>query len=729
MSKTLVVVESPAKARTIGRFLGGNVQVQASMGHVRDLPQHSLGIDMEHDFKPEYELTQNGKKVIKALKQAATSADQIYLATDPDREGEAIAWHLQEVLGHGCKGQFHRITFHEITQAAIERSFRQPGTIKEDLVAAQQARRVLDRIVGYQVSPLLWRNIKKGTSAGRVQSVALRLVVEREREIQAFVPEEYWNLDALFQLASGGSLKTRLSRLNGDKAVVKSAAEAERLSEALQSFDVKHRVSKVMDTKRKQMPPPPFITSTLQQACGSALKLGASQTMRIAQELYEGLELGSGGAVGLITYMRTDSVNIAKEAQDQAREYIGNTFGREYVPDRPNVFRSRKTAQEAHEAIRPTDVNRTPDSLAPYLSAQQLKVYRIIWNRFLASQMAAAQQVDHVIEIESTDGALTNLAFPTDDAPKGVVCTFRASARETVFPGYLRVYNIKDIGEEDGPDEQSLPTVAEGTSCELKDLLKEQCFTTPPGRYSEASLVKALELNGVGRPSTFATTVNTIQEREYVEKVKGSLVPTPLGFQVNDFLVQQMPELFDIGFTSQMEEELDQVEEGTRNWVQMLHEFYDKFKGWQHAHETASVKLPDADVKEVLNAIPDDFAFDPPVQRGTRKYDDAKFFKSVKEQQAKGKELSERQMNALTKMIARYWNRLPGMDAVVARVGLSEAVANALQELENEANKPPVEIPQPLKVLFERMKDIEWEAPVKRGTRIYDDGKFVKSLQ
>ena len=729
MSKTLVVVESPAKARTIGRFLGGNIQVQASMGHVRDLPQHSLGVDMEHDFEPEYELTQNGKKVIKALKQAATSADEIYLATDPDREGEAIAWHLQEVLSHGCKGQFHRITFHEITQTAIQRSFQHPGKIKEELVAAQQARRVLDRIVGYQVSPLLWRNIKKGTSAGRVQSVALRLVVEREREIQAFKPEEYWNLDALFQFGGNARLKTRLSRINGDKAVVHNEAEAKLLADALQTADVSHHVAKVTDTKRKQMAPPPFITSTLQQACGSALKLGASQTMRIAQELYEGLELGGGGPVGLITYMRTDSVNIAKEAQDQARAYIATTYGADYVPEKPNIYRSRKTAQEAHEAIRPTDVNRTPDSLAPYLTPQQLKVYRIIWNRFVASQMAAAQQIDHVIEIESAGGALTTLVFPANAASAGVTCMFRASARETVFQGYLRVYNIKDIGEEEGPEELALPAVKEGEPCILLDLLKEQCFTTPPGRYSEASLVKALEVNGVGRPSTFATTVNTIQEREYVEKQKGSLIPTQLGFQVNDFLVQQMPELFDIGFTSQMEEELDQVEEGTRNWVQMLHEFYDKFKGWQHAHDTAVVKLPDADVKDILEAIPDDFTFDPPIQRGTRKYDDGKFFKSVKEQQAKGKELSERQMNALTKLLARYWDRLPNIGGIVERVGLGEAVAAARQELEAEAEKPPVEIPEALKELFDKMSGIEWEAPVKRGVRIYDDGKFVKSLQ
>lgn len=744
MSKTLVVVESPAKARTISRFLGNDVQVQASMGHVRDLPEHSIGVDLDHGFQPEYELTANGKKIIKGLKQAASGADAIYLATDPDREGEAIAWHLQEVLKHGYKGKFYRITFHEITQSAIERSFSEPGSIKDDLVAAQQARRVLDRIVGYQVSPLLWRSIKKGTSAGRVQSVALRLVVEREREIQAFVPEEYWNMDALFGMGGGSELRTRLFRLNGEKAVIHSESSAKLLSDALQSEGVVHRVSKVTSTPRRQSAPPPFITSTLQQACGSALKLGASQTMRIAQELYEGIELGSGGAVGLITYMRTDSVNIAKEAQDMARAYIGKVFGAEYVPEKPNVYRSRKSAQEAHEAIRPTDVNRTPDSLAGFLSPQQLKVYRIIWNRFLASQMAAARQFDHVIEIDSNGGALATTVLPSDTKEQdadaalnpamlpavGVVCTFRASARETVFPGYLKVYNIKDIGDEDTAEEMSrpLPKVTEGTLCTLLKLLTEQCFTTPPGRYSEASLVKALELNGVGRPSTFATTVNTIQERDYVTKDKGSLQPTQLGFQVNDFLVQQMPKVFDIGFTSQMEEELDQVEEGTRNWIEMLQTFYEKFKAWQLEHDSEAFQVSDDTLQAILDAFPADFVYDPPVQKGTRKYDDAKFHKSVNDQLAKGKDLTVRQKSALMNMVARYWDRVPALASAVGTGEVYEKVAQAREKLAEEAAKPPVVIPPPLLALFDRMSSIEWEAPVKRGVRTYDDGKFVKSL-
>ncbi len=743
MSKTLVVVESPAKARTIGRFLGGDVQVQASMGHVRDLPGGRLAVDVEHDFRPEYELTDNGRKVIKGLRQAASGADCVYLATDPDREGEAIAWHLQELLKGVCRGPFHRITFHEITQGAIARSFEQPGEIKEDLVAAQQARRVLDRIVGYQVSPLLWHHVRKGTSAGRVQSVALRLVVEREREIQAFRPEEYWNLDAVFGLDGSARLKMRLSRLNGEKAAVRSEAEATALAAALEAPGVSHRIVGVTGTPRRQSAPPPFITSTLQQACGTALHLGASQTMRIAQELYEGIDIGGGGPVGLITYMRTDSVNIAREAQEAARGYIAATYGKEYVPEKPNVYRSRKTAQEAHEAIRPTDVTRTPDSLSPYLSAQQLKVYRIVWNRFVASQMAPARQIDHVIELESSGGALAALVFPPvgeEEArsmvappPPGVACTFRASARETLFQGYLRVYSLRDLGDEEAQDELAgtLPKVSVGMMCRLLELLPEQCFTNPPSRYNEASLVKALEANGVGRPSTFATTVNTIQDRDYVakEKGKGSLHPTELGFQVNDFLVQQLPEVFNIAFTSQMEEELDDVEEGKRNWVEMLREFYTKFRGWQREHDTGGTKLSEEAARALLGAFPEGFEFDPPVQRGMRSIDDGKFLRSVSNQLEKGKELSERQMTALLRLAANYCGRVPGLEAVIGEYGLGEAVSEYRRQLEEEASRPPVEIPPALLELFGRMSSLEWEAPVKRGTRVYDDGKFVRSLQ
>ncbi len=738
MSKKLVIVESPAKAKTIGRFLGSGVKVQASMGHVRDLPSRALGVDISNNFKPDYELTLKGKRVVKELKPAAAAVDDIYLATDPDREGEAIAWHLREVLKPSTHAAFHRITFHEVTQSAIQKSFAAPGDIEMDLVAAQQARRVLDRLVGYQVSPLLWRYIQKGTSAGRVQSVALRLIVEREREINAFQAEEYWNLDGQFTpMGSTTSFRARLSKVNGRKANVANETDANRLGDALQAAGVSHVISKVASTPRRKHPAPPFITSTLQQAAGSALKLSATQTMRIAQELYEGVELGSSGPVGLITYMRTDSVNIAREAQEQARAFIAKTYGNDYVPQKPNIYRSKKSAQEAHEAIRPTDVNRTPDSLASSLTPPQLKVYRIIWNRFVASQMSEAQQMEHVVEVESTGGPLAALE-PTPFIAKdekgatasGTVCTFHTAARETLFPGYMVVYNIREVGEEEDAADTAtrLPDLHQGAACALSQLLKEQCFTTPPSRYSEASLVKALEQNGVGRPSTYATTVNTIQERDYVKKEKGILSPTPLGISVNDFLVQQMPELFDIGFTAQMEEELDQVEEGKIVWEDMIRDFYDKFQKWLGSRAPVQTPSSSQAISRILGLFPAGFPFAPPVKRGNRTYDDAKFRDSIEEQLGSGKALTERQWNALVAMVARYADQHPEMMDVAKELGLEEQIHQFKEMVAKAAETVPVEIPPAVKKLFDAMKGVKWHEPVKRGNRIYDDGKFYRSL-
>ena len=740
MSKTLVVVESPAKARTIGRFLGASTNVLASMGHVRDLPQHELGVHIHDDFRPEYELTTNGKKVLKGLRTAAAQADEIYLATDPDREGEAIAWHLKAVLQNAGKGNFHRITFHEITRNAIQNSLSHPGDIAEDLVNAQQARRVLDRLVGYQVSPMLWKYVGKGTSAGRVQSVALRLIVEREREILAFKPEEYWNLDALFLTPEPKTrLKTRLSRLNGEKAVVSDGKTASLLENALQSAGVVHQVAKVTSNPRKQYAPPPFITSTLQQAAGSHLKFGTSQTMRVAQDLYEGVEVGSGGAVGLITYMRTDSVSIAKEAQEDAAQFIKKTFGADYLPAKPNVYRSRKSAQEAHEAIRPTDVSRTPDSMSSCLSGPQLKLYRLIWNRFVASQMAPARQLDHVIEIESSQGDLATLQLPIPDdkndkhAASGIVCTFRAAARETQFQGYLAVYNMKDIGEEDEMDNLGgvLPPLKPGTICELLELLKEQCFTNPPSRYSEASLVKALEQNGVGRPSTYAATVNTILERDYVIKEKSSLAPTKLGFNVNDYLVQQMPNLFSIGFTAEMEDQLDQVEEGSLNWVNMLKKFYQQLQAGMGSGEIQpGAALPNTELEPLLQQLfPENFVFATATNSGKRVYDDKKFILSIQKQLADKKALSERQWKALLNTFGKYAADQAEFMALLKEAGLQEQVQNTITASENKPEKKTIELDPSLLKLIEEMKKIEWEKPVKRGKRIYDDGKFFRSLQ
>jgi DNA topoisomerase-1 len=746
MGKKLVVVESPTKARTIGRFLGPDVQVQASMGHVRDLPQKILGVDVNNNFTPNYELTPSGRKIVRSLRQAAASAEDIYLATDHDREGEAIAWHLQEILQDAGQARFHRITFHEITQSAIQKSFANPGVIAEDLVAAQQARRVLDRLVGYQVSPLLWRHVKKGTSAGRVQSVALRLVVEREREIQAFTPQEYRNLDAWFESRDPkAKVKTRLTRINDSKVLVSNADDATRLADALQSPGVAHQVVKVQSTPRRKTPPPPFITSTLQQAAGSALKISATQTMRIAQELYEGIELGSGGPVGLITYMRTDSVNIAREAQTQALDFIAKNYGREYAPARPNAYRSRKSAQEAHEAIRPTDVTHTPDRVAPYLTPQQAKIYRLIWNRFVASQMVPAQQVDHVIEIESTGGALDGMSatslIQTDNAAParksaiaapGVACLFHAAARETVFPGYLVVYNIKEVGEEDDPADtaKALPDLQVGAVCDLLELTREQCFTNPPNRYSEASLVKALEQNGVGRPSTYASTVNTIQERDYVNRDKGSLIPTELGFATNDFLVQQMPHLFDIGFTAEMESELDQVEEGKLNWTSMLADFYQKLQQAIGAKPGVSQACTKENLQAILALFPDGFTFDPPVVRGRRTYDDAKFMASIADQTRAEKTLTDRQWTALLNLVAKYGAKSPELVAAMDGAGLGEVIRPYMADQE-KANREAAEAPKPPPAqleLLEAMSTMTWNEPVKRGKRVYDDGKFFRSL-
>lgn len=739
MTKTLMIVESPAKARTIGKLLGNDTTVLASMGHVSDLPQRELGVDLNNDFKPEYVLTPNGKKVMKDLKDAAKGASAIYLATDPDREGEAIAWHLQNLLKGTTKAPFHRIAYHEITRSAINAAFQHPGQVELPLVDAQQARRVLDRLVGYQVSPLLWRNVEKDTSAGRVQSVALRLIVEREREIQNFIPVEFWNMDAIFSPKSAPQirLKTRLSKLNGKKASISDGASAQALEKGLNSAGVLHQVSSITSTPRLQHPAPPFTTSTMQQAAGGALRFGTSQTMSIAQQLYEGIDLG-GTTSGLITYMRTDSVNVAKEAQDATLQFIKKTYGPEFAPATPNHYRSGKSAQEAHEAIRPTNVERTPESVAAYLTPQQLKLYRLIWTRFVASQMASAKQVDHAIEIQSQGGELATLALPCAGGKPGVTCIFRAAARETVFPGYLTVYSMKDLGQEDEMDNLtgSLPELSQGDICTLLELKKEQCFTQPPSRYSEAALVKALEANGVGRPSTFASIVKTILDRKYVDKEKSSLHPTELGFKVNDFLVGQFPELFDVGFTAQMEGALDDIEEGKVNWVAMLHDFYDKFQKWlaDGGARPTPTSLTKEAVQALLACFPEDFPFDPPVAGARRVYNDATFVKSLQKRlEEKGEMPNERQSAAFMGMIARYAERHPELASKIEELGLTaqlqaQIAANSAAALRRQNAPEKTALEPALAELIDAMKKLEFEAPVTRGKRVYDDGKFFRSL-
>ena len=738
----LMIVESITKSKTISKLLGSGITVKASIGHICDLPNgKDLGVDLAHDFKPNYVLTPQGQHVIRELRAEAKKADEIYLATDPDREGEAIAWHLQNYLRDYTKGAFHRISYHEITKNAIQNAFQHPGQVEQPLVDAQQARRILDRLLGYQVSPLLSHAVKKATSAGRVQSVALRLIVEREREIQAFQPVEYWNLDAIFSPlnASSTKLKTHLTRLNGAKAEISTGQLANALASALQSPGVAHRVARITSTPRIQRPYPPFITSTLQQAASSFLHYPPKRTMEIAQKLFEGVDLGDGNFVGLITYMRTDSVNVAQEAQNSARQFIHDTYGDAFVPPTPNRYRSSKSAQEAHEAIRPTNVAYTPDSIAHALAPEQLKLYRLIWNRFVASQMAPAKQIDHAIEVESQGGDLVSFVLPGQSRP-GVVATFRAAARETLFAGYLTIYNMKDIGQEDELDNLTgvLPKLPENTPCSLMELKQEQCFTQPPARYSEASLVKALESNGVGRPSTYANIVNTIQLRGYVEKQKGALVPTETGFQANDYLVSKFPQLFDVGFTAQMETQLDQIEAGQENWIDMLHRFYSGYQTWlSEAGAMPSVGSVDSQlIKQLLSLFPEDFEFDPPVKGPRSTRDDGRLVRDLRKQTATSKRaLTDRQSAALIRTVAKYASRNPAMLAAAERLGLGEFLREQINayQLASQKQNSSVSTGQTLSPAFmkllEEMKGITWEKPVASGRRKpFDAGRFFRSI-
>jgi DNA topoisomerase I len=571
----LVIVESPAKARTIENYLGKGYKVRASVGHVRDLLRSKLSVDVENDFQPHYRVPNDKRDVVKELKAAAAKAKEVYLATDADREGEAIAWHLTEVADID-EEQIRRVVFYEITKDAIQEAFANPRGIDMDKVNAQQARRILDRLVGYELSPLLWDKVRPRLSAGRVQSVAVRLVVEREREIESFVPEEYWTIDAELARADERerpdrvSFLARLFRINGEKVHLPTQGEVGPILADLERCA--YLVDDVQYGERKRSAAPPFTTSTLQQEASRRLGMTARRTMRLAQQLYEGVDIGSGGVVGLITYMRTDSTHIADQAQAEARQYIAQHYGGEYIPDRPNVYgKKAKGAQEAHEAIRPTSVNRTPESLKPYLNRDQLRLYRLIWERFIASQMAPA--VYDTIRVDV-------LAGLPGTAREQMPYLFRATGSTLRFAGFLAVYvDVKDEdnGEEDDLDRQ-FPDLENGLPLDLLNLLPEQHFTQPPPRYSEASLVKALEEFGIGRPSTYASILNTIQQRGYVHREDKRLHPTEVGFVVNDLLVENFDQIVDVGFTAEMEDALDRVSTGEQDWVPMLHEFYQDFK-------------------------------------------------------------------------------------------------------------------------------------------------------
>jgi len=714
MAKHLVIVESPAKAKTINKILGKEYLVKASMGHVRDLPEKEIGVDLEKGFKPKYVAIKTREKVVKELKESAKSAEDIILAPDPDREGEAIAWHLMAALkGLVPPENFHRVTYNEITAPAIREAFARPRKINQDKVDAQQARRVLDRIVGYKVSPLLWRRIRGASSAGRVQSVALRIVCDREKEILGFKPEAFWLIGARVRKHTPpvDPFAVKLARIDDEKAEIKSAEQAESIRKDLEGR--KLRVAALNHREISKRPQPAYITSSLQQAGNRFFGFAPTRTMRIAQKLYEGVDTGS-GVVGLITYMRTDSVAISPVAQEACRAYIHGTFGSEYLPEKPHVYKSKGNAQEAHEAIRPTDVNLTPDQLTSVLDPDSLKLYKIIWQRFVASQMASARIAQRTAEIEAIGGREGGHSY-----------LFRASASDVIFPGYMKVTGIEkekkpDAEDVSGEEEDiALPPLTEGEMLEHIEWLEERKETTPPPRYTESSLVKALEDNGVGRPSTYAQTVSTIVDRDYVDKDKRTLKPTPKGMQVNDFLIQHLPELFDIGFTALMEKQLDEIEEGNLGWTTMLEQFYGSFQNW-----VEKAKSPPADIKvvtallELLSGVTN---WAPETKRGKKTYSDEKFVQSVREQMDKNEPpLSDRQQEALVKLACRYKDQLPEVDRVFGSLGLADALIK-----HHEESLPPR--PETL-VKLEMLRPLEFDPPRKVGKKTYDDKEFMVSL-
>ncbi len=554
--------------KTIKKFLGKGYTVEASVGHIRDLPTKILGVDEDHDFTPDYQIIPSKKKVVSGLRAAAKKADTVYLAPDPDREGEAIAWHIAEVI-RKQNDNLKRITFNEITSRAVKGALERSTDLNRDLFDSQQARRILDRIVGYKISPLLWKKVKRGISAGRVQSVALRLIVEREKERQAFVPEEYWVFSVLLAGATPPPFEVQLWKIDNHPPKIGSADQASVLEKALEK--AAFRVEKVVEKERKRQPRPPFITSTLQQEASNRLGFSAKRTMMVAQRLYEGVELGARGTTALITYMRTDSVRISDEARGTAESWIKKQLGPEYYPEKPRKFKSKGGAQDAHEAIRPVDPLLTPQEVAPFVPKEQLGLYRLIWERFIASQMAPARFWDTTVTV-SADTTL-----------------WRTKGERLIFPGFLKVMS----GEQSlGGKNIELPRLEQGMELGLERLTKEQKFTQPPARFSEASLVRNLEKLGIGRPSTYATIISTLKDREYVATDEGHFVPTDLGTVVSDLLVAHFTQLMDVGFTAHMEEDLDKVAEGRRNWVELLKDFAKGFYPTldKAAKEMAAVK-------------------------------------------------------------------------------------------------------------------------------------------
>jgi DNA topoisomerase-1 len=588
MSKSLVIVESPAKAKTIGKYLGKDFEVLASVGHIMDLPKNDLGVELKkRTFEPTLIVSPGKEKVVGQLRKAAAKAEQIFLAPDPDREGEAIAYHLKIQLGTSPKEnqKIRRVTFNEITKKAVQDAFKHAREVDQNLVDAQQTRRVLDRLVGYQISPLLWDKVRRGLSAGRVQTVAVRLIVEREREIGAFKPVEYWTLDAFLhpEKQADGSFKARFVGIDGepvrvangkdkdgkDQFIANALPDKQQMDEVVAALgDAKWSVVSVESQQRQRRPLAPFITSQLQRDAASKLGYNVRRTMGVAQRLYEGVEIGSEGPVGLITYMRTDSPRVAPEAITGAREWIKTTLGPQYLPATPNEYRGKKDAQDAHEAIRPTDASRTPESLAKYLTDEQLKLYRLIWQRFVASQMTPAQ-------FDVTTAKIAAVSQKT-----GKTYDFRVSGSVLRFDGFLKVYEVFEDKNTDDEDESKskLPNLDGVKALALEKLEPEDHFTSPPPRYNEASLVKVLEERGIGRPSTYASIISTIQDREYVTKIASRFYPTEIGMVVCDLLVESFPYIFDTQYTARLEEELDDIEDGKEKWTTLLNGFYDHFE-------------------------------------------------------------------------------------------------------------------------------------------------------
>lgn len=580
MAKNLVIVESPAKAKTINKFLGSAYKVVASMGHIIDLPKSKLGVDVENDFKPQYIVMSDRKKNLSGLKKDAKNKTAIYLAADPDREGEAISWHLKNQLSSD-HNKCYRVEFDEITKDAVLAAFKHPRDINMALVNAQQARRILDRIVGYSISPILWKKVARGLSAGRVQSVALRLIVEREEEIKKFKPQEYWDIMAELKRKADhpkDKFIAKLEKYKGADISIKHKYDADK---ALETLKKEHFVvSDIRETKKKRNPYPPFTTSKLQQESFNKLRFSGARTMHIAQTLYEGVEIGDEGSVGLVTYMRTDSVKISKDAQASAKEYILETYGKKYYPETPNVYKSRKSAQEAHEAIRPTLPLRSPDSVKHHLSHDQLRLYQLIWNRFISSQMTPVLYSQTTVDIKAGD------------------YLFKATDTKVVFDGYTAVYEVeREEGAKEEEPRTKLPALSVGLPLDLVNLIPGQHFTKPPPRYSDASLVKILEELGIGRPSTYAPIIQTITARDYVRRESGYFHPTELGTVVVGLLTKHFPKVLDVAFTAKMEDELDGIEEGEADWLMVLKAFYSPF-----IHSVERAKLEMKDVKKELGA-------------------------------------------------------------------------------------------------------------------------------